>query len=280
MELAESQIKISEYEIKIAKSEAKVAESKIKIAESEAKVAESEIKAAESENVGDGHLRDIVLNLFDKDLPVPPGESSDTSVLKRSKTVAMGNNRRPRPKSFMPSSSYSFSLVTDQETAPSIPFNLHRQNNQRNIRPHSEQITGSASIAVSQMLRNGPTSPPLHSGLSPRHSSTPIGNQNNGQRKSSCSQSSLSGNLPGPISETSSNSSETGDSNAHVNNSPPRLEKATTFAGNKPRPLRLLQENGQSEAARRAEDAAARLAKRSSWMGWAFGKKEDSHVEI
>ncbi|POS87679.1 hypothetical protein EPUL_002631 [Erysiphe pulchra] len=291
MELAESQIKISEFEIKIAKSEAKVAESKIKIAESEArvaeseiKIAESEIKAAESENVGGGHLRDIVLNLLDKDLPVPPRESSD-SALKRSKTVTMGSTRRPRPQSFMPSSSYSYSLVTDQGTAPSIPLNLHRQNNHRKIRPHSEQFTGSASIAVSQMLRNGPTSPPLQSGHSPRHHSTmvtpptSVGNQNNSQRNPSISLSSVSGNFPGTISESSSNSSEAGDLNTHPNNSPPRTEKATTFAGNKPRPLRLLQETGSSEAARRAEEAAARSAKRSSWMGWAFGKKEDAHVE-
>ncbi|RKF61932.1 putative m serotype protein [Erysiphe neolycopersici] len=280
MELAESQIKISEFEIKIAKSEAMVAESKIKVAESEAKVAESEIKAAESDNVGGGQLRDIVLNLLDKDLPVPPRESSDTSVLKRAKTITMSGTRRPRPQSFMPSSSYSHSLVTDLETAPSIPFNLHRPNNHRNIRPHSEQFTGSASIAVSQMIRNGPTSPPLHGGHSPRHPSTPVGNQNNGQRIPSLSQSSVSGNFPGTISESSSNSSEAGDFSTHSNNSPPRLEKATTFAGNKPRPLRLLQESGQSEATRRAEEAAAKLAKRSSWMGWAFGKKEDAHVEI
>jgi hypothetical protein len=57
--------------------------------------------------------------------------------------------------------------------------------------------------------------------------------------------------------------------------SPPRSlhhhEKNTTFAGNKPRPLRLVQENAEATA-------AANAAKRQSWVGWAasaFAKKED-----
>ncbi|KHJ30064.1 putative m serotype protein [Erysiphe necator] len=246
-------------------------------------LAECQTKIVESENTGENRLQDIVLNLLDKDLPSPPKETNSTTALKRAKTVAMGTTRRPRPQSFMPSSSHS--LVTDQGTAPSIPFNLHRSNNHRNIRPHSEQFTGSASIAVSQMLRYGPISPPIQGGLSPRHSSaaavppTPVGHQNNTQSNPSIRQSSISSNCPGTISESSCTSSEGSDLNTPPTNSPPRIEKATTFAGNKPRPLRLLQETGPSEAARRSEEAAAKLAKRSSWMGWAFGKKEDTHVE-
>jgi hypothetical protein len=70
-------------------------------------------------------------------------------------------------------------------------------------------------------------------------------------------------------SESSSISGESGDVST-PGNSPPRLEKATTFAGNKPRPLRLVQENPDMKLNEEANN------KRSSWIGWAFGKKEET----
>jgi hypothetical protein len=76
-------------------------------------------------------------------------------------------------------------------------------------------------------------------------------------------------------SETSSTSGDSaGDVGTPPSLSPPRLErnttgkeKGTTFGGGGPRPLRLVQENAVVR-----EDNAN---KRASWMGWAFGKKED-----
>lgn len=70
--------------------------------------------------------------------------------------------------------------------------------------------------------------------------------------------------------------SESGGDVTTPGNTPPRekVEKATTFAGNKPRPLRLVQDKVKEEET---------ANKRSSWMGWAFGggakKDEDGREE-
>ena len=73
----------------------------------------------------------------------------------------------------------------------------------------------------------------------------------------------------------SESSSDSGEVSTPPSQSPPRAEKATTFAGNKPRPLRLVQDHPEN---RREEDKN----KRASWMGWAagaFGKKDEVGVE-
>ena len=81
----------------------------------------------------------------------------------------------------------------------------------------------------------------------------------------------------GVRSETGSGStSDSGEVSTPPSNSPPRAEKATTFAGNKPRPLRLVQDQVESRKVSGEEDAKN---KRASWMGWAFGKKDDVGVE-
>lgn len=78
-------------------------------------------------------------------------------------------------------------------------------------------------------------------------------------------------------SETSSTSGDSGDVSTPPSQSPPRGggggEKATTFAGNKPRPLRLVADHPENMRKTSAEEDKA--AKRQSWMGW-FGKKEDA----
>jgi hypothetical protein len=66
-----------------------------------------------------------------------------------------------------------------------------------------------------------------------------------------------------------------GDISTPPSQSPPRnAEKATTFAGNKPRPLRLVQDNSGMRKSSSEEDD--KKAKRASWMGWAFGAKGES----
>lgn len=207
----------------------------------------------------------------DKDLPPPPPpkEASGTSILQRAKSVAMGGGRRSRPQSYMPA---PYSAITDPDTAPSIPIGLTRSNTMR-TRPASEQF--SANI-VSQMYKGpGQMSPPLHSPQTPRTSQSFFAPQpTNGQNPNAASRvpsgtgsvvtGGSSGNFPGMRSESSS---ESGDVNTPGNTPPRVVEKATTFAGNKPRPLRLVQDKVS------AEETAN---KRSSWMGWAFGaKKED-----
>jgi hypothetical protein len=206
-----------------------------------------------------------------KDLPPPPPkEASGASVLQRARSVAMRPNRPQRPQSHMPTPN---SALTDPETAPSIPFGLARSTSVRS-RPRSEQYTGGAASVVNQMYRgnNGQISPPLQGPQTPRHSQSFFappsagGNPNAAHRIPSSGQ--VSGNFPGMRSDTSSQSGESGDVNTPPSASPPRPhEKSTTFAGNKPRPLRLVQDRPKAPG----EDPAN---KRASWMGW-FGAKND-----
>ncbi|TDZ25879.1 hypothetical protein Cob_v000287 [Colletotrichum orbiculare MAFF 240422] len=211
-----------------------------------------------------------------KELPPPPAEkgASGQSLLQRAKTMATGPNKpRPRPMSYVPSAQPANSAHTDPETAPRIPIgNLTRSSSTRRSRPMSEQFTG--VNLVNQMYRgpDGPISPPLGSPRTPRTSQTFFGgNPNAAARAPSGQQAPTAGNFPGMRSETSSLSGDSGDLTTPPSQSPPRShhEKQTTFAGNKPRPLRLVQENS---------DKQQEANKRSSWMGWAsgWGKKEEN----
>lgn len=216
----------------------------------------------------------------DKELPPPPPkeQASGASILQRAKSVAMGTSRRPRPQSQMPT---SHSATTDPDTAPSIPFGLNRSSSFRTGRPKSEQYTGAASV-VNQMYKGGPTSPTLHGPQTPRHSQSffapPVAgaNPNAVHRAPSAGQVPTAGNFPGMRSETSSISGDSGEVSTPPRDSPPRAEKATTFAGNKPRPLRLVQDQ-QAETKRVSDENTQN--KRASWLGWAFAKKEDAHVD-
>lgn len=227
----------------------------------------------------------------DKDLPPPPPqkENAGASILQRAKSVALGagqtlaSTRRPRPQSQMPA---QHSALTDPETAPSIPFGLGRSSSFRGGRPKSEQYTGGAANVVNQMYKgNGQVSPPIHGPQTPRHSQsffTPLpvgggGNPNAAARVPSGS----AGNFPGEKTSSSSASGESGEV-VTPGNSPPRKEKeekATTFAGNKPRPLRLVQDHPENSG-RRVSSAEEMQAKRSSWMGSWFGgaKKEEGSL--
>ncbi|KAF8851531.1 hypothetical protein BDZ45DRAFT_660422 [Acephala macrosclerotiorum] len=213
----------------------------------------------------------------DKELPPPPPkEASGTSILQRAKSVAMGAGRRPRPQSVMPTSQ---SALTDPDTAPSIPIGLGRSSSFRSgrPRPQSEQYTGGAANVVNQMYRGGQTSPTLTGPQTPRHSQSffapPLagGNPNAAHRVPSTGQVPTAGNFPGMKSESSSTSGDSGEVSTPPSNSPPRSQKATTFAGNKPKPLRLVQDHPENR--RTSGEEAAN--KRASWMGWAFGKKDE-----
>ncbi|KAM0333157.1 hypothetical protein ACHAQA_001817 [Verticillium albo-atrum] len=225
----------------------------------------------------------------DKELPPPPSDKGAVapSFLQRAKSMAVGNGKpRPRPMSVMPTTGYS--AHEDPETAPRIPIgNMTRSaSTRRTGRPVSEQYTGAASL-VNQMYRgaDGPVSPGLGN---PRHSQSFFATASNSGTNPNAaarapSQQSSAGNFPGMRSETSSMS---GDSASVINgsasagdvstppsqSSPPRShhEKSTTFAGNKPRPLRLVQE------AEAKTETANNSNKRASWMGWAagWGKKD------
>ncbi|PQE04743.1 M serotype protein [Rutstroemia sp. NJR-2017a BBW] len=212
----------------------------------------------------------------DKELPPPPPkeQASGASILQRAKTVAMGS-RKPRPQSVMPMSHSS--VTTDPDTAPSIPFGRSSSVRQA-VRPKSEQYTGGAASVVNQMYRGGQTSPPLHGPQTPRHSQSffaggPISGKPT-SRHPSLGHVPTAANFSGLRSETSSLSGDSGEVSTPPGNSPPR-EKTTTFAGNKPRPLRLVQDKEEEDKTK---------AKRGSWMGWAFGgvqaKKDESVAQV
>ncbi|KAK1836033.1 hypothetical protein QBC39DRAFT_430686 [Podospora conica] len=224
-----------------------------------------------------------------KDLPPPPGGRPGPSLLQRAKTMVAPappvTKPKPRPMTYMPSGvvpSGPNSAVTNPETAPSIPIGLTRSASTRRGRPMSEQYTGGANI-VNAMYKGGPDGP-----LSPtlRSSQTFWVPQQPGGAAGSRASSNLSGNFPGMKSETSSTSGDSvagsGDVTTPPSQSPPRSshhghghghrEGGATFAGNKPRPLRLVQENAEATA-------AANANKRQSWIGWAsaaFAKKDDN----
>ncbi|KAI9167750.1 putative sterigmatocystin biosynthesis P450 monooxygenase stcS [Paramyrothecium foliicola] len=213
-----------------------------------------------------------------KDLPPPPDKQANgTSMFQRAKSMATGPAKpRQRPMSVMPMSGMLPTGNTDPDKAPSIPIGLSRTTSTRRSRPQSEQFTGAASL-VSQMYRGpdgGPVSPTL---TNPRHSQTyfsPVsfgGNPNAAARVPSGSHQApaSSGNFPGMRSETSSMSGDSAELSTPPSQSPPRSEKekqTTSFAGGKPRPLRLVQENPD----------AVKDNKRASWYsGWSWGKKEE-----
>ncbi|GAO14302.1 uncharacterized protein UV8b_07460 [Ustilaginoidea virens] len=226
-----------------------------------------------------------------KDLPAPPGSEPTpnggaSSLLQRAKSMAVGAGKpRPRPLSFMPSTA-AHSAHTDPGTAPSIPIgSLGRSSSTRRVRPQSDQFTGAASL-VSQMYKgpDGPVSPPL---ATPRHSQSFFaspglaGSANVAARYPSGSQAS-SGNFPGMRSETSSLSGDSADisSSTPPSQSPPRShsDKQTTFAGGKPRPLRLVQENQDAvkDSSNNNNNNNNNNNKRASWYtGWSWNAKKD-----
>ncbi|GKU01181.1 m serotype [Fusarium langsethiae] len=219
-----------------------------------------------------------------KELPPAPADKQQqqqpsATILQRAKSMAAGPTKpRPRPISVMqPSTS---SDHTDPDKAPSIPIGLSRSTStRRSPRPQSDQFTGAASL-VSQMYRgpDGPVSPPLGT---PRHSQTFFsppnnsGNPNAVARVPSGASVATSGNFPGMRSETSSLSGESGELSMSTppSQSPPRAHSdrhTTSFAGGKPRPLRLVQENPD----------AVKENKRASWYSpFTWGaKKEEQQV--
>ncbi|OTA95086.1 hypothetical protein M434DRAFT_70027 [Hypoxylon sp. CO27-5] len=227
-----------------------------------------------------------------KDLPPPPPESQGVgaSLLQRAKSIATGGPaQRPKPRPmtmsahpFQSGPGQSILNVGNPDTAPSIPISglgrSHSTARRIGGRPMSEQLTGAAGI-VNAMYKgpDGPLSPTLSTASSSaRHSQTFFG----GARVSSSTGANGSaGNFPGMRSETSSVSGDsaadgTTGTTTSASQSPPRTlnSEKTTMAGNKPRPLRLVQENNEKE---RAEN------KRASWIGWAssaWSKKDDESV--
>ncbi|KAJ4267756.1 hypothetical protein NW762_003871 [Fusarium torreyae] len=216
-----------------------------------------------------------------KELPPAPADKQPPagSILQRAKSMAVGpTSTRPRPRPISVMQPSTSSNHTDPDKAPSIPIGLGRSaSTRRSPRPQSDQFNGAASL-VSQMYRgpDGPVSPPLGT---PRHSQTFFsppnnsGNPNAAARVPSGASVATSGNFPGMRSETSSLSGDSAEMSTPPSQSPPRSHSdrhTTSFAGGKPRPLRLVQENQET----------VKENKRSSWYSpFSWGaKKEEQQV--
>ncbi|KAI9675592.1 MAG: hypothetical protein M1817_000958 [Caeruleum heppii] len=243
-----------------------------------------------------------------KDLPPPPPpEASGQSILQRAKSVAISGNRpRPRPVSSMPPPTNpqpTSSTTENPSTAPSIP--LARSQSMRTSgrgaghRRANSDWTHPAATVVGQMYRGPPsgssTSPAISPGsgalATPRQSffAPPPhgGNPNSAARVPPSTSGSSSGSRGGGEKERErergdrdSVSTVASDYTGEVDTpSPPRTSTATggptsssasstaPIAGNKLRPLRLVQENVDPNSVAEQE-AAAKKAKRGSWMGW------------
>ncbi|KAI9820429.1 MAG: hypothetical protein M1832_003762 [Thelocarpon impressellum] len=213
--------------------------------------------------------------------PPPPPEASGESVLQRAKSVAQGNRPRPRPLSYMPPPVRANTTTEDPNTAPRIPLGRSqsvRAGQNQHRRTNSELGGHSAAAVVGQMYRGPPSGSAAVSPQSP-------GGVGGAARGSFFSPPLHSGN-PNAAARIPSGSARPGSSENGDNLPSPPLPPQTTppIAGNKLRPLRLVQENAELDAGpsgvgeRKASDPladadAAKRAKRSSWMGW-FNKGE------
>lgn len=217
----------------------------------------------------------------DKELPPPPPQENEPQgFLQRAKSVAMGNNRKPRPMSLLGNSTAGpnqQSVNEDPATAPSIPLARSTSNRKpsggyHHHRRSTSEVPGAASVVNKmynpQSTTPGTTSPSI---VSPRNSffgglpvATP-GASNPTSRAPSGQQ------VP-----TSSSIQEEGDAKSDANStghvdtpSPPRrLERTETagpMTGKGMRPLRLVQNEQEAMQARKA-------ANRASWFGGLFGQ--------
>ncbi|KAI4120559.1 MAG: hypothetical protein LQ338_006928 [Usnochroma carphineum] len=227
----------------------------------------------------------------DKELPPPPPRKDDEpapSLLQRAKSV-VGGARRPRPTSFMASSTaappQADNVSTSTDSAPMTRSQSGRQDSHR--RSASEMPM--AVPIVNQMYRGPPSTgsgAPLSPGISPGSSiarnpffappTTGTASSNTTSRAPSGSR--FSQERPGS-SSNSTYSDRSGDQSGK------ERSKSTNYTGavmtqNRLRPLRLVQENREMESggseANKADDTVARKrANRNSWMpGW-FGRAKE-----
>ena len=225
----------------------------------------------------------------DKDLPPPPPKDNTAqqqTLLQRASSVV----RRQRPQSMMPttqSTQVPTSNPTVNEnpaTAPSIPLK-RTQSNRMSIatnRRSGADWNPAAATVVGNMYRGGDNMPASPGAASQRNSffafpRTPSGNvppadiveEQEPEDARKAALDALTGGGSGERDMTDGNNTIGIDTP-----SPPRsLTSAadmrmpqSVMTGNKPRPLRLVQEN--------VDDAAQKQANRSSWLpsGW-FGNQ-------
>ncbi|KAH8727930.1 hypothetical protein GQ44DRAFT_769991 [Phaeosphaeriaceae sp. PMI808] len=231
---------------------------------------------------GEGGLSGVDTN---KELPPPPPQESDQpqGFLQRAKSVAMGNNRKPRPLSMMgpPPTANQQSVNEDPTTAPSIPLSRSTSNRKpsgsyTHRRSASGLTQAGAADVINKMVQPSTTPNSGSPGIvSPRNSffGLPI----NGATGSAASNPNtrVSSGQQAPTSnaiqeEKEGDAKSEANSTGHVDTpSPPRkLERSETtgpMTGKGMRPLRLVQNEQEAVQARKA-------ANRASWFGGLFGQ--------
>jgi hypothetical protein len=214
-----------------------------------------------------------------KELPPPPPESDQPQgFLQRAKSVAMGNNRKPRPLSMMgpPPVTNQQSVNEDPTTAPSIPLSRSTSNRMPSgsYTHHRRSASGvAAADVVNKMVSTASTPNAVSPGLtSPRNSffglpvagatgpgsSNPVSRQPSGQQVPTSN----------AIREETEGDAKSDGSHVDTPSPPRRLERSETagpMTGKGMRPLRLVQNEQEAMQARKA-------ANRASWFGGLFGQ--------
>lgn len=229
----------------------------------------------------------------DKELPPPPPpkEEPAQSFLQRTKSVVVGSTRtRPRPMSMAPPpapSSNVESITSNPDTAPSIPLGRSqsvRMSSGNYTHRRSTSEWSSAATVVSNMYRgpvpapsSGPTSPGI---VSPRSSFFGVPVNPSSRVPSAASngpRASVDENRVPPVNGTMEGVSTSDAGGVNIDTPSPPRSTASSFdraggsvmAGNKMRPLRLVQETAEAEAEATARNKAAN---RGSWIAGWFNK--------
>ena len=225
----------------------------------------------------------------DKDLPPPPPKDNTAqpqTLLQRASSVV----RRQRPQSMMPttqSTQVPTSNPTVNEnpaTAPSIPLK-RTQSNRMSIatnRRSGADWNPAAATVVGNMYRGGDNMPASPGAASQRNSffafpRTPSGNippadiveEQEPEDARKAALDALTGGGSGERDMTDGNNTigiDTPSPPRSLTSAADMRTSQSVMTGNKPRPLRLVQEN--------VDDAAQKQANRSSWLpaGW-FGNQ-------
>ncbi|TKX21699.1 hypothetical protein C1H76_6195 [Elsinoe australis] len=219
----------------------------------------------------------------EKELPPPPPEKDEKDEGFLSRTMSVIGGRKPRPQSIaMPESSMLPTQHENPETAPSIP--LGRPQPRSASGSHRRMKTDWDSAAVVNNMYRGPS--PTRSGqlspgiTSPRNSflgTRPSGGSRvaSGSTVPTISESEKSDYVhrqqrdskisSGRNSVASDTSRSASPPPSTIGGNSDKGASQSVMVGSKMRPLRLVQENNEEEAARKA-------ANRTSWMGW-FNQK-------
>ncbi|PNS21680.1 hypothetical protein CAC42_1534 [Sphaceloma murrayae] len=214
----------------------------------------------------------------EKDLPAPPPENQENEGF-LSRTMSVIGGRKPRPTSIaMPESTSLPTAHENPETAPSIP--LGRPQPRSASGSHRRMNTDWNSAAVVNNMYRGPS--PTRSGqlspgiTSPRNSflgTRPSGSSRvaSGSTVPTISESDKSDYVhrqqrdskisSGRNSIASDTSQSASPPPSTIGGNSEKDKGGSVMVGSKMRPLRLVQENAEEEAARKA-------ANRTSWMPW------------